>query len=188
MRREPQKVLVVATRTAACDELVHELARRAARTPTAFSLVVPTTPHGWAWLADMHSGGVDAERYLDAAVERYRAAGLEIASARLGDPDPIAAVMDAVHFATYDEVVVCTLPRNLSRWLGLSLPHRIRAVTGLPVSHVVGRQTRLGAPAHTRRSGPHPMAARSVYLDAHGAAHVLGPEDAHRQFARRTQS
>jgi hypothetical protein len=152
MRPESQKVLVVGTRTAACNELVHELTRRAACVPTAFTLVVPTTPYGWAWLADMHSGGVDAQRYLDAAVARYRAAGLEVASAQLGDPDPIAAVMDAVHFATYDEVVVCTLPRNLSKWLGLSLPHRIRAVTGLPVTHVVGRQTRLSDQAHTRRA------------------------------------
>jgi hypothetical protein len=134
----------------------------------------------------MHSGGVDAERYLDAAVERYHAAGLEVASAHLGDPDPIAAVMDAVHFATYDEVVVCTLPRNLSKWLGLSLPHRIRTVTGLPVTHVVGRQTRLGDQAHGRRAGHQPVAARSVYLDGHGAARVLGLDDAHGQRGSRT--
>jgi|tagenome__1003787_1003787.scaffolds.fasta_scaffold20982082_2 hypothetical protein len=184
MPAEPQKVLVVGTRTAACNELVHELTRRAARGPTAFTLVVPTTPSGWAWLADMHSGGVDAERYLDAAVERYRAAGLEVDSAHLGDPDPIAAVMDAVHFATYDEVVVCTLPRNLSKWLGLSLPHRIRAVTGLPVTHVVGRQTRLSDKAHGRRGGHRPVDRRSVYLDGQGAAQVLGLEDARSQPSR----
>jgi hypothetical protein len=188
MRPDSQKVLVVATRTAACNELVHELTGRAARASTAFTLLVPATPYGWAWLADMHSGGVDAERYLDAAVERYRAAGLEVASAHLGDPDPIAAVMDAVHFASYDEVVVCTLPRNLSKWLGLSLPHRIRAVTGLPVAHVVGQQTRLSDQGHGRRSGHKPLGARSVYLDGQGAAHVLCLDDAHRPPGSRTHS
>ena len=106
MRPQPAKVLIVATRTAACPELVDVLTRRAAKSPATFTLLVPATPHGWAWLADMYSSGIDAERYLDTAVERYRAAGLDVASARLGDPDPLAAVMDAIHFDAYDEVVV----------------------------------------------------------------------------------
>jgi hypothetical protein len=181
MRPEPDKVLVVGTRTASCPELVDVLARRASQVDTRFTLVVPTTPYGWAWMADMHSGGVEAERYLAAAVERYAAAGLDLESARLGDPDPIAAVMDAVHFARFDEAIVCTLPRHLSKWLRMSLPHRIRAVTGLPVTHVVGRQTRLGGQAGTRRPSHVPSGARSVYLDDRGTARVLGPHDAQRQ-------
>jgi hypothetical protein len=174
---EPKKVLVVGTRTAACPELVDALTDRALRAPTRFTLVVPTTPHGWAWMADMHSGGVDAERYLDVAVERYREAGLDVESAHLGDPDPIAAVMDAIHFAYYDEVIVSTLPRTLSKWLRMSLPHRIGGVTGLPVTHVVGTQTRLADPLRSRRPS-HVAGGRSVYLDGRGGARVLGVEDA----------
>src|SRR3954469_1952241 len=143
MRHDPAKVLIVATRTAACDELVSVLTRRAAASPARFSLLVPSTPYGWAWLADMHSGGVAAQRYLDVAVERYRLAGLDLAGSWVGDPDPLAGVMDATHARSYDEIVVCTLPRHLSRWLRLSLPHRVGAVTGLPVTHVIGTQTRL---------------------------------------------
>ena len=174
MRPQPAKVLTVATRTAACPELVDLLTRRAAKSPATFTLLVPATPHGWAWLADMYSGGIDAERYLDTAVERYRAAGLDVASARLGDPDPLAAVMDAIHFDTYDEVVVSTMPRHVSRWLRLSLPHRVGAATGLPVTHVVGSQTRLVDRADERRHG----GRRSVYLDGQGAARVLGVDEA----------
>jgi len=151
MRPESDKVLVVGTRTAACSELVDVLTRRALSTPTRFTLLVPTTPYGWAWLADMNSGGVEAERYLELAVERYEAAGLEVESAVLGDPDPVAAVMDAVHCARFDELIVSTLPRHLSKWLRLSLPHRLRAVTGLPVTHVVGSQARLGERVTGRR-------------------------------------
>src|SRR4051812_16018685 len=151
MRPDPANVLIVATRTAACDELVTVLRRRAAGSPARLHLLVPATPYGWAWLADMHSGGVSAHRYLDAAAERYRTAGLELAASWVGDPDPLAAVMDATHAAAYDEVVVCTLPRHLSRWLRLSLPHRVGAVTGLPVTHVVGAQTRLASRPDTRR-------------------------------------
>ena len=174
MRPKPAKVLIVATRTAACPELVDVLTRRAAQSPVTFSLLVPATPHGWAWLADMYSGGIDAERYLEAAVERYRAAGLDLASTRLGDPDPLAAVMDAIHFDAYDEVVVCTMPRHLSRWLRLSLPHRVGVATGLPVTHVVGSQTRLTDRADERKH----RGRRSVYLDGQGAARVLGVDEA----------
>jgi nucleotide-binding universal stress UspA family protein len=177
MRPEPKKVLVVATRTAACSELVDVLSDRAVQEQATFHLLVPATPYGWAWLADMYSGGVDAERYLAAAVSRYREAGIELESAQLGDPDPVAAVMDAVHFARFDELVVSTLPRHLSKWLRLSLPHRLRSVTGLPVTHVVGTQVRLVDRTDTRRS-PHKAPAHSVYLDGHGSARVLDLEEA----------
>jgi len=172
-----EQILVVATRTAPCVELVNALADRAERSPARFHLVVPATPYGWAWLADMYSGGVEAERYMNAALDRYSDAGLEVESAQLGDPDPVAAVMDAVHFAAYDEIVVCTLPRHLSKWLRVSLPHRLASVTGLPVTQVIGSQARL-ATRHEGRRAAHQQRARSVYLDGHGSAHVLGLEEA----------
>jgi len=178
MRPEPAKVLVVATRTAACTELVDVLKRRRSETNATFTLLVPATPYGWAWLADMYSGGIDAERYLESAVDRYRDAGIELATARLGDPDPIAAVMDAIHFDNYDEIVVCTLPRHLSKWLRLSLPHRIKSVTGLPVTHVVGSQARLAQRTEQRRPAHPTTKSSSVYLDGQGAARVLGLDEA----------
>jgi len=147
-----EQILVVATRTAPCVELVNALADRAERAPARFHLVVPATPYGWAWLADMYSGGVDAARYLSAAITRYRSAGLDVGSARVGDPDPMAAVMDALGTSDYDGIVVSTLPRHLSAWLRLDLPHRLRSVTGLPVTHVVGTQARLSTRPHGRAS------------------------------------
>src|SRR3954462_14022945 len=125
MRPEPAKVLVVATRTAACTELVDVLKRRHAEDNVDFTLLVPATPYGWAWLADMYSGGVDAERYLAAAVTRYEQAGLELGDAQLGDPDPVAGFMAPVPSPRFDEIVVSTLPRPLSKCLRLSLPHRL---------------------------------------------------------------
>ena len=62
----------------------------------------------------------------------------------------------------------------LCRWLRLSLPHRVGAATGLPVTHVVGSQTRLVDRADERRHG----GRRSVYLDGQGAARVLGVDEA----------
>jgi hypothetical protein len=129
-------VLVVANRTAESPELLDALKQRAAPGDVVFSLLVPATPHGVAWAADMHSGGSEAEQHMENAVERMRSEGLQVAAGKVGDPDPVAAVQDEVNFTTYDEIVVSTLPGGISKWLKLDLPHRVERATGLPVTHV----------------------------------------------------
>ena len=84
-------VLVVANRTAESEELLTALLERAKQAPTRFTLLVPATPHGVAWAADMHSGGEEAEDHMAKALQRLSDAGLEVEGI-LGDPDPIAAV------------------------------------------------------------------------------------------------
>jgi nucleotide-binding universal stress UspA family protein len=133
------RVLVVANRTAESDELRSALRIRAQEGPATFTLLVPATPHGVAWAADMHSGAPEAEEQLQRAVEGLRAEGLEV-DGKLGDPDPVAAVQDEVNFESYDDVVVSTLPTHLSKWLKLDLPHRVERATGLPVRHVVSSE------------------------------------------------
>jgi hypothetical protein len=118
-------VLVVANRTAESPELLDALKQRAAPGDVVFSLLVPATPHGVAWAADMHSGGSEAEQHMENAVERMRSEGLQVAAGKVGDPDPVAAVQDEVNFTTYDEIVVSTLPGGISKWLKLDLPHRV---------------------------------------------------------------
>ena len=130
------KVLVIANRTAESDELLQALKDRAATGEAEFTLLVPSTPHGVAWAADMHSGGDEALDHANKAALRLREAGLQV-EARVGDPDPVAAVQDAVNFDKYDEVIVSTLPLHISKWLKLDLPHKVEHATGLPVTHVV---------------------------------------------------
>ena len=139
------KVLVVANRTAESPELLEALRRRAQQGEVAFTLLVPATPHGVAWVADMHSGGSDAESHMLAAVERLRAEGLEVNAGKVGDPDPVAAVQDEVNFETYDEIVVSTLPGSISKWLKLDLPHRVERATGIPVTHVEAREVKVAS-------------------------------------------
>jgi GABA permease len=64
-------------------------------------------------------------------------AGLYLDATVVGDPDPVAAVGDALRAREFDEVIVSTLPRGVSRWLRLSLPHRLERMTDLPVHHVI---------------------------------------------------
>jgi hypothetical protein len=136
-------VLVVANRTAESPELIEALRERAERGDAVFTLLVPSTPHGVAWAADMHSGGGEAEQHMHNAVERLRSAGVQVKEGKVGDPDPIAAVQDEVNFASYDEVIVSTLPGGISKWLKLDLPHRVERVTGLPVTHVSAHEAKV---------------------------------------------
>jgi hypothetical protein len=120
-------VLVVANVTATSPELVKALSERAERDSCRFTLVVP------------RSGG--DHDVLDAALEKLRAAGLEVEGVQ-GDPDPLCAVTDHYDPGRFDEIVVSTLPTGSSKWLQLDLPHRIERATGVPVTHVVARPPR----------------------------------------------
>jgi hypothetical protein len=133
-------VLVVANRTAECPELLEALRARAIQGPCDFTLLVPSTPHGIAWAADMHAGGEEAEQHRQAFVDELREEGLNVVEAKVGDPDPLAAIQDECNFHEYDELIVSTLPLKISKWLHVDLPRKAGAATGLPVTHVIGSE------------------------------------------------
>lgn len=131
-----RKILVVANRTADSPDLIEALRERAAEERTGFTLLVPAVPHGLAWAADMKAGWSEAALRADRAGDRIRQAGLELEEVIVGDPDPFAAVGDVLHARQFDEVVVSTLPRTISRWLAVGLPARLRRTVELPVTEV----------------------------------------------------
>ena len=143
-----RKVLVVANRTADSPDLIAALRRQTEGAPTGFTLLVPAVPHGLAWAADMKAGWSEAVARADSAATRLRQAGLNLEDVIVGDPDPFAAVGDVLHTRRFDEVLVSTLPRNLSKWLALGLPSRLRRSIDLPVSEVTAEPRR--APAQPR--------------------------------------
>jgi nucleotide-binding universal stress UspA family protein len=138
MADEKARVLVVANRTAGSNELLEALRERAAQGPASFHLVVPATARGVSWVADMNAGGDAAEHDLEGALEKLRAAGLDI-EGEIGDPDPVAAVTDAANLNKFDELIVSTLHKHVSKWLKLDLPSKAAHATGLPVTHVEAR-------------------------------------------------
>jgi len=145
-----QKILVVANRTADSPELIAALHRRAARSPASFTLLVPAVPHGLSWAADMKAGWSDAVIRAEHAAGRMRESGLELEETIVGDPDPFAAVGDALHARGFDEVVVSVLPRTLSRWLAVGLPARLRRAVDLPVTQVEASARPLSMPQPAR--------------------------------------
>jgi hypothetical protein len=135
------RVLVVANRTAESPELLAALNARAVRGPCEFTLLVPATGHGLAWAADPGaSGNEEAEQHRAAFVDELRAEGLDVAGAKVGDGDPLAAISDECNFTEYDELIVSTLPLKISKWLKVDLPRKAKAATGLPVTHVIGSE------------------------------------------------
>jgi hypothetical protein len=131
----PAKLLVVANRTADSDEVHAALVRRAQDGPIDVTLLAPA-----AWeVVDPHGGKQSAWRRLNAALTRLAAAGIA-ARGVVGDPDPVVAVQDIWDPERFDEVIVATLPRHLSRWLGLGLPRRVEQLTGVPTRHVIASE------------------------------------------------
>ena len=134
------RVLVVANRTAESPELLDALRTRTMQGPCHFTLLVPSTPHGIGWAADMHGGGDEAERHRAGFLQELRDEGINVSEAKVGDPDPLAAIQDECNFHEYDELIVSTLPLKISKWLRVDLPRKAQAATGLPVTHVIGSE------------------------------------------------
>lgn len=132
----PTRVLVVAHKTAATQPLLDAVRERAARGPCSFTLLVPNAAHGLHKVVDAEDQSAgEARSVIAAAVPRLSdAAGVPVESI-VGDPDPTAAVQDAINLRGFDEVIVSTLSPRLSRWLKLDLPSKVSGM-GLPVTTV----------------------------------------------------
>lgn len=132
----PARVLLVANRTAATAGLCDAVRDRARRGPAVFHLVVPAHPHGLHKVVDPQEGdeGESARALASALPLLSEAAGAPV-TGHVGDAEPLMAISDAVNRGGYDEIVISTLPRRLSRWLHLDLVSKARGL-GLPVTHV----------------------------------------------------
>lgn len=130
------RILIVANRTAATEQLLEAVRRRAATGPAEFHLMMPATPQGLHRVVDPEDyGREEATARLGVALPLLsEAAGSEV-TGEVGNHDPLGAVHDAVHAAAYDEIILSTLPKRVSRWLKLDLPSKIAAF-GVPVTLV----------------------------------------------------
>jgi hypothetical protein len=131
------RILVVANKTAESPELLEALKTKG--TEHQYVLVVPASGGVLEKAADPDAAREHTRPHLDAALEKFRAEGLEV-EGEVGDSDPIAAVQDACNFGKFDEIVISTLPQRASRWLKLDLPSKAERATGLPVTHIQTKQ------------------------------------------------
>jgi hypothetical protein len=139
----PTRVLVVANRTAATPPLIDAVRERAGRGACTFTLLVPNTAHGLHRVVDPEDQGqTEADETLELALPLLEKAAGASVEGIVGDPEPLAAIQDAVNLHGFDEIIISTLPKRFSRWLHLDLPHKAAGL-GLPVTTVTaqGRDT-----------------------------------------------
>jgi hypothetical protein len=133
---DKHRVLVIGSRAIDSPDLIEALKRRGAVESALVTLLVPAVPGGLAWAADMKAGYGEAVDRTAIAVAQLRGAGIELAEAIVGDPDPLAAAGDVLHAREFDEVVVAAAPPGITGWLRPSLADRIRRETDLPVAEL----------------------------------------------------
>jgi hypothetical protein len=137
---DPQRILVVAHRTASTPLLLREVRRRG-EDGFRFDLLVP----------DLQEGE-DPEATLAMALPLLQeAAGSPVEAMAERGTDPWAALQQAVDTGKYQEVIISTLPLGVSRWLERDLPSRARKL-GLPVTVVTaaGQRGQYATPMRAR--------------------------------------
>ncbi len=138
-RSAPARVLVVANRTAATPALLDAVRARVAVGPSRFTLLVPRNPQGLHKVVDPQSQGEEeAATTLALALPLLEEAAGGPVEGKIGDPEPLAAIEDAVNTSEFDEIILSTLPKTVSRWLRLDLPSKVSGL-GLPLTTVTAR-------------------------------------------------
>lgn len=151
------RILIVANRTAAAPRLLKAVEHRAAETPCRFTLLVPDA-----------ANARDADWTLDTARRLLaKAAGAPVVGLT-GGPDPFTAVKDAVATGDFDEIIISTLPRGVSKWLRRDLVTRVRGL-GLPVTSII--------PGDRPRPGLADVAMDMTGSAYHSASRGSGHED-----------
>ena len=142
-------VIVLANRTAVAPELVEALVHRSERGPIHATLVMPATGPGTA-------AREEAKARMDEALDAWRAAGIERVDGVVCDPHPLEALGEVWDPMRHDEVIVCTLPGQSSKWIRSDLPHAVARHTGVSVTHVVAHDP--AAAVHTSPAPAHEKA------------------------------
>jgi hypothetical protein len=129
--RENTRVLIVANRTASTPRLIEAVRRRAEASSCEFALLIPDVTDRKAadWTLET------AQRLLRPAT-RGKVEGL------VGGADPFESVKEAVREGDFDEIIISTLPRRVSKWLRRDLIGRVEGL-GLPVTAIVPKGGKL---------------------------------------------
>ncbi len=153
-----RKYLVVANQTLQAAELREVLRERISAGPCSFFVIVPDTkaaqydsvaaggmlpqPGMWWWATYYARPATDEEATSQA---RQRLSSMLGSLASLGVPvegdlgasDPLEAMEKICATRQFDEIIMATLPRYVSRWLGADLPHQAQRRFGLPVTTII---------------------------------------------------
>jgi hypothetical protein len=129
--QQSSRVLIVANRTASTPRLIDAVRRRAEAGPCEFALLIPDVTDRKA-----------ADWTLETALRLLKPAARGKVEGLVGGPDPFESVRAAVQQGSFDEIIVSTLPRRVSKWLRRDLIRRVEGL-GLPVTAIVPEAVRM---------------------------------------------
>ena len=134
-------VLLVAGWTAATPAVLDAVRQRVARGPAIFHLLVPNpSDHGEVTDGERRRHHEEGERVLALALPLLQeAAGGPVEGSVSIRHDAMDAVEETLRDGDFHEIVLATMPRSVSHWLHIDLPHRL-GHTGLPVTTVTARE------------------------------------------------
>jgi hypothetical protein len=135
------RVLVIADWKVDPQAVVRAVSRQLDPGQTSLALLVPAWLHGIDWAGDPFASIPCAERALAELTAGFQTAGLAVRTAKVGDPDPVAAVVDLLLDEPADMLLVCDRAGRL-RSHPLDLAHRTRRATGLPLVRLALPQPR----------------------------------------------
>jgi GABA permease len=151
-------VLLVANKTLGSGEVSEYVRSRMAKDECQFTLLVPATPRWNSEPASRLAGGLargseavgssqDSDDNYEFARSRLQY-GLEVlrglgatVDGDIGDPDPAKAIHEVLGRKRFDEVALSQLPKGVSRWLRLDIPHQIERKYQIPVTVIKVQQT-----------------------------------------------
>jgi hypothetical protein len=153
-----RRYLVVANQTLQAAELRDGLRTKISAGPCSFFVIVPDTkaaqydavaaggvlpqPGVWWWATQYARPATDQEATAQArqrlSLMLAGLAGLGVSvEGHLGSSRPLEAIEKALADDQFDEIIVATLPRRVSRWLRADLPHQAERRFGLPVTTII---------------------------------------------------
>ena len=148
------RILVVANRTLASNDLLQSIRDRMAKGPCEFTVLVPATAHNHREstletltrritnmpVTDQARGAEEAD-YEHArgrvafGIEQLQKLGADV-DGEVGNPNPFKAVEDALSRRKYDEIILSTLPNRVGGWLSQDLPQKVTRKFKGPVTVV----------------------------------------------------
>lgn len=148
-----KRYLIVANQTLAGDRIPRLVSERAEAGPSEFHIVVPATRSRetrqlTAVAGDPLSGYAvvdvvgledaiardrgEAETRLTTFTDRLDDLGVDY-TREVGGADPFHAIAQVMERASFDEIIISTLPSSVSRWLRFDLPSRVKRAYPIPV-------------------------------------------------------
>jgi nucleotide-binding universal stress UspA family protein len=136
-RANERRILVIANETVGGERLRDEIHSRSVGYDEHVLVVTPAlNTHLRHWASDEDNARVEAQKRLDASLDRLRAAGID-AKGEVGDAEPVQAMEDALRLFGADEIIISTHPEGRSHWLEKGIVETARERFAVPITHVV---------------------------------------------------